>query len=97
MWRLVEYKWSAQQFKPADGIPYIGVSTGDEKIYIATGFSADGLTYGTLAGMIIPDQILGVDTPWSETFKASRITPLASAKKFVKENMNVAAELIKGY
>ena len=91
----VEFKWSAQQFKPSDGLPYIGLSTGNAKTYIATGFSADGLTYGTLASMIISDQILGKENKWSETYKASRITPLASAKGFIKENLNVAFEFIK--
>lgn len=91
----VEFKWSAQQFKPSDGIPYIGLSTGNSKTYIATGFSADGLTYGTLASMIISDQILGNENKWSDTYNASRITPLASAKEFIKENVNVAVEFIK--
>lgn len=93
----VEFTWSAQQFKAADGIPYIGLSTGNSKTYIATGFSADGLTYGTLASMIISDQILGKENKWSETYKASRITPVASAKEFVKENVNVAYEFIKDH
>jgi hypothetical protein len=30
-----------------------------------------------------------------QTYDASRLTPLASAKEFLKENINVAAELIK--
>ncbi|MCW3106542.1 MAG: dependent oxidoreductase, partial [Segetibacter sp.] len=64
----VEFKWSAQQFKAADGIPYIGLSTGNTKTYIATGFSADGLTYGTLASMIISDHILGIENKWSDTY-----------------------------
>jgi len=93
----VEFKWSAQQFKAADGIPYIGLSSGNKKIYIATGFSADGLTYGTLAGMIIPDQILERENKWSHTYDASRITPVASASNFLKENINVAGELIKDH
>jgi glycine/D-amino acid oxidase-like deaminating enzyme/nitrite reductase/ring-hydroxylating ferredoxin subunit len=91
----VEFKWSAQQFKAADGIPYIGLSTGNSKTFIATGFSADGLTYGTLASIIISDEILGNENKWSKTYSASRITPLASAKEFVKENVNVAYEFIK--
>ena len=93
----VEFTWSAQQFKAADGIPYIGLSTGNSKTYIATGFSADGLTYGTLASMIISDQILDKENKWSDTYKASRITPVASAKEFVKENVNVAYEFIKDH
>ena len=91
----VEYKWSAQQFKASDGIPYIGLSSGNAKTYIATGFSADGLTYGTLASIIISDQILGKENKWSKTYDASRITPLASAREFLKENVNVAFEFVK--
>ncbi|HEX8334357.1 MAG TPA: FAD-dependent oxidoreductase [Segetibacter sp.] len=93
----IEYKWSAQQFKPADSIPFIGLSSGNKNIYIATGFAADGLTYGTLASMIISDEISGIQNKWSKTYSASRITPIASATEFIKENVNVAAELIKDY
>ena len=95
--KSVEFKWSAQQFKAADGIPFIGLSTGNDKTYIATGFSADGLTYGTLASMIISDKILGIENEWSKTYDASRLTPLASAKEFLKENMNVAAVMLKDW
>lgn len=91
----VEYTWSAQQFKAADGIPYIGLSTGNSKTYIATGFSADGLTYGTLSSMINADLVLGKENKWSKTYNASRITPLASAKEFIKENVDVAYQFIK--
>jgi len=91
----VEYRWSAQQFKPADGIPFIGLSFGNSKTYIATGFSADGLTYGTLASMINSDLILGKENKWSKTYSASRITPVASAKEFIKENVDVVYEFIK--
>jgi glycine/D-amino acid oxidase-like deaminating enzyme/nitrite reductase/ring-hydroxylating ferredoxin subunit len=91
----VEYKWAAQQYKPADGIPYIGISSGNKKTYIATGFAADGLTWGTLAAMIISDQINGIENKWSETFKAARVTPLASAGKFVKENLDVLGQYLK--
>ncbi len=93
----VLYKWSAQQYKPADSIPYIGLSSGNSKIYIATGFGADGLVYGTLAAMIISDDILGKSNKWSKTYDASRITPLASASNFLKENVNVAYEMVKDF
>ncbi|KAA8481874.1 glycine/D-amino acid oxidase-like deaminating enzyme [Arcticibacter tournemirensis] len=91
----VVYRWSAQQYKPADSIPYIGLSSGDSKTYIATGFGADGLVYGTLAAMIISDSILEKPNKWSKTYDASRITLLASASNFIKENANVAYEMVK--
>lgn len=93
----VAYKWAAQNYTAADGIPFIGMSSGDSKTYIATGFAADGLTYGTLAAMIITDDILGIQNKWAKTYDASRLTPLASAKNFVKENVNVAFEIARDW
>ena len=34
----VEFKWSAQQYKAADGIPYIGLSSGNKKTLYCNGF-----------------------------------------------------------
>lgn len=93
----IEYVWAAQNYKPADHLPYIGTSPLENHTYIATGFSADGLTYGTLAGQIISDAILGKENPWAKIYDPKRFTPLASAKKFAKENMTVATHLLKDY
>ena len=93
----VAYTWSAQNYRAADGIPYIGLSSGNKKTFIATGFAADGLTYGTLAAMIISDEILGIENKWKKTYHAARNTPLASAKEFIKENINVLGEYLKDF
>ena len=90
----VEYKWAAQQYKPADTLPYIGKSSSDSNVYLATGFSADGLTWGTLAAKIISDSIAGIENQWYETFDSQRHNILKSAGEFIKENMNVAAQYI---
>jgi glycine/D-amino acid oxidase-like deaminating enzyme/nitrite reductase/ring-hydroxylating ferredoxin subunit len=92
----VDYRWSAQQYRPADALPYIGRS-GHENVYMGTGYAADGLVYGSLAGMIISDLILGRDNRWSELFDPHRFTPLKSAKRLVKENFHVASHLLKDY
>lgn len=93
----IEFVWAAQNYKPADNLPYIGTSPMENHTYIATGFSADGLTYGTLAGMIISDAILGKENAWANIYDPKRFTPIASAKKFAKENMTVATHLLKDY
>ena len=93
----IVYKWGAQNYKPADALPFIGTSPMQNNIYIATGFSADGLVWGTLSGMIISDAILGNDNPWARHFDPKRFTPVASAPKFIKENVEVAVHLIKDY
>lgn len=93
----IEYKWAAQNYKAADHLPYIGISPMEKNIFIATGFAADGLVYGTLAAMIISAEIIGDGNKWSDLFKPTRFTPLASASQFIKENVDVAKHLLKDY
>lgn len=89
----IEYKWSAQHYKPADGLPYIGESS-DDNIYFATGFSTDGLTYGVLSAMIFNDLLNDRKNQWADLYKAKRFTPVKSAKNFIKENINVARQYL---
>ena len=93
----VEYRWSAQHYKPADELPFIGQSGTNENLFIATGFSTSGLLYGTLAARILTDEILGRRNPYYDVYKANRFTPAQSAKEFVKENVNVAKQYVKDY
>lgn len=91
------FRWSAQQFKSGDGLPYIGSSVGSSHVYVATGFAADGLTYGALAGTMIADEICGRKNPYAELYSPRRFTPIKSAKNFLKENIDVASHFIKDY
>lgn len=91
------YRWSAQQYRAADFLPYIGPGGGSSHLYLATGFAADGLTYGALAGMILADQIAGRDNAFSTLYAPSRFTPVKSAGTFLKENLNVAGYYVKDY
>jgi glycine/D-amino acid oxidase-like deaminating enzyme/nitrite reductase/ring-hydroxylating ferredoxin subunit len=92
----VEFQWSAQHYQPADGRPYIGHAKPVRRhVYMATGYAADGLVYGTVAGAQITAMILGQETPLYEAFDATRFTPMASAKEFVKENLDVAMQYLK--
>ncbi len=89
--RSVDYRWSTQDYMPVDGIPYIGrLRRTTDRLYVATGFKKWGMTSGTVAAIVIADHILGRDNPWTELFDPNRVKPVASAKEFVKENVNVA-------
>jgi glycine/D-amino acid oxidase-like deaminating enzyme len=66
------HRWSGQVVETPDRLPYIG-STTDHR-YVATGFAGNGMTFGTLAGMIISDAIAGRRNPWAELFDANRTT-----------------------
>jgi glycine/D-amino acid oxidase-like deaminating enzyme len=69
----VTYNWSGQVLEPLDGLAFIGVNPGkSENMYIATGDSGNGITHGTVAGMILSDLILNGKNPWADVYDPSR-------------------------
>lgn len=91
----ITHRWTAQHFRPADGLPYIGRLRGDDNVYIASGYATDGLVYGTLAAMLLCDEITGKQNHWAELYSARRFAPLKSAGEFIRENANVAAQMAR--
>ena len=78
--------------EPVDGIAFIGRNPLDAKnVYIATGDSGNGMTHGTIAGLLITDLVLKRKNAWSYLYDPSRIT-LRALPKFVRENLNVAVQ-----
>lgn len=93
----IPYRWSAQDYTAMDEIPIVGqMTSGKNKIYVATGFEKWGMSNGTVAAMIISDLILKEENPWEPVYSPSRFTPVASAKNFIVENADVAKNYIKG-
>jgi len=93
----MDFYWGGQHYRPADLLPYIGPEKKDSKEFIATGFSTDGLVYGTLSAMILSDQITGRKNQWADLYSANRHQPIKAAPKFIKENVNVAGQMVKDY
>ena len=91
------HQWGGQNYKPADLLPYIGKKSANSKQFVATGFATDGLIYGTLSGMLISDELNGIENEYADLYKASRHRPLKAAKDFIRENADVAVEFIKGW
>ncbi|CAN5861465.1 FAD-dependent oxidoreductase [soil metagenome] len=93
--KSVDFRWSAQDYMPADDVPFIGnLSPKTERLYVATGFKKWGMTTGTAAGMILRDYILERPNPWSEIFDATRLDLGASASNLIQENANVAKRFL---
>lgn len=86
--------WSAQVVEPADGLPFIGKAGRSSRIHVATGFSGNGLTFGTVAAEIVVDAILGRANRWAELFHASRVKPVAGFESFVQENLDVGIHAV---
>ncbi len=88
-------EWSAQVVETVDGLPYIGRNSNQTRIYVATGFSGNGMTHGTAAAMLLRDQVLGLKNPWSQVYAATRIKP-AGALEWIKENVDFPLHLVGG-
>ncbi|HEX7663403.1 MAG TPA: FAD-dependent oxidoreductase, partial [Polyangiaceae bacterium] len=88
------HRWSAQVLEPVDGLPYVGPSSQSDRVLYATGFSGNGITFGTLAAQMITDAILHRPNRFAEIFDARRVHLAASAKELVAENVDVPAHLI---
>jgi glycine/D-amino acid oxidase-like deaminating enzyme/nitrite reductase/ring-hydroxylating ferredoxin subunit len=87
----ITYRWSGQVMEPMDAVAFIGRNPGDERIWVATGDSGNGMTHGAIAGMLLRDLILGRDQPWARLYDPSRKT-LRAAGEFTRENLNMAAQ-----
>jgi glycine/D-amino acid oxidase-like deaminating enzyme/nitrite reductase/ring-hydroxylating ferredoxin subunit len=88
----VEYRWSAQDAMPADGIPYVGkLSPVARRVWTASGFKKWGFTNGAAAAIMLADAIAGRDNEWAATFDSNRFKPLAAAPKLLKEQVSVGA------
>jgi len=82
----VVQRWSGQILEPVDGLPYVGRNSLERNVYEATGFSGTGWAYGALAARILTDTVRGIVHPLAETLAATRVTPIASAKRYIQEN-----------
>jgi glycine/D-amino acid oxidase-like deaminating enzyme/nitrite reductase/ring-hydroxylating ferredoxin subunit len=80
----VTHRWSGQVIETPDGLPYIGRMA--EHQYAATGFAGNGMTFGTLAGMLMTDAIVGRENPWAELFAPDRRAIRHGLIDYLKEN-----------
>lgn len=70
----VTYRWSGTVFEPVDGVAFIGHHAGDAKnVLICTGDSGQGMTHGTIAGMLLTDLVAGRKNAWAEVYDPSRL------------------------
>jgi len=90
----IEARWSGQVIETPDGLPYIG-DVGDGQ-FLATGYSGNGYTFGTLAAMMARDRILGKKNPWAELFDPAR-KKTGGLWDYVKENVDYPYYMAKQY
>ena len=87
----VPLRWSGQVMEPVDGLAFIGRNPGEHNVYIATGDSGNGMTHGTIAGLLLSDLIAGRDNEWATLYDPARKS-LRAGFEYARENLNVAGQ-----
>lgn len=91
----IAYRWSAQNFRGADSLPYIGRD--GSGCFAATGFAADGLTWGTVAAQLLSEQLAGRSPAFGELCKPTRLSPIKGGKTILEEVGTTAKALVQDY
>lgn len=88
----VVHRWSGQVIEPVDGLALIGHNPGDpDNSWLIAGDSGNGLTHGTLGGMMLCDLIQGRQNPWTQLYRPSRFR-LGALGEFTRHNVNVVGQ-----
>lgn len=89
--------WSNEDYDSMDRLPFVGRIGRDARIYVATGFSAWGLSNGTVAAQILAERILGnsAHNELAAAFSPRRCNPRASVRRFTRGNARVVRDFIQ--
>lgn len=90
---IIDHHWSGQVIETSDGLPFIGEQSPGQ--FIATGFSGNGMTFGTLAAIMARDWAAQKKNPWTNLFAPSRKKLKGSAWDYIKENADYPYYLVK--
>jgi glycine/D-amino acid oxidase-like deaminating enzyme len=91
----IEHRWSAQDYIPVDGTPFIGRQTPRSPVLVAAGFQKSGMANGTAAGLLLADLIDGISNDWLAAYDATRLeNPATSVASFTQNYDAVARHLI---
>jgi glycine/D-amino acid oxidase-like deaminating enzyme/nitrite reductase/ring-hydroxylating ferredoxin subunit len=89
----VDHRWSGQIISTPDGLPYIGENA--EHQFIATGFSGNGITFGTIAAMMARDWVTGKKNPWTDLFAVDRKKIKGATWNYLRENKDYPYYMIR--
>jgi glycine/D-amino acid oxidase-like deaminating enzyme/nitrite reductase/ring-hydroxylating ferredoxin subunit len=82
----ITHHWSGQVIETNDGLPFIGETAPHQ--FAATGFAGNGMTFGTLAGMMARDYVLERRNPWQGLFDVGRTKVKGGSWDYIKENID---------
>jgi Rieske Fe-S protein len=91
----ITHHWSGQVVETNDGLPFIGETARNQ--FAATGYAGNGMTFGTLAGMMARDYVTGVENPWSGLLDPGRTKVRGGSWNYIKENVDYPYYFVRGW
>ncbi|CAI5498826.1 unnamed protein product [Closterium sp. Naga37s-1] len=95
----VVFRWSGQVYEPVDLLGLYGknplVSRPSKDVYIVTGNSGQGMTGGTISGLVVSDLILSGRSEWEELYDPRRLPPLS--QETAQSIASITAHTAQGY
>ncbi|HYF74892.1 MAG TPA: FAD-dependent oxidoreductase [Nocardioides sp.] len=92
------HAWSAQDYVPHHGLPYVGpILPGTDGLLVAGGYSKWGMTNGTAAALALAGRILGGHQEWASAFDPWSTRELAGIPESTRLNAEVAVEMTLGW
>ena len=89
----VTHRWSGQVIETPDGLPYIGETA--PRQFAGTGYSGNGMTFGTLTAMMAVDRVVGRRNPWGDLFDPGRKMIKGGLWDYIKENKDYPYYMIR--
>lgn len=89
----VDHRWSGQVILTNDGLPLIGETASRQ--FAATGFSGNGMTFGTLGAMMAVDAVLKRKNPWQELFDIHRKKIIGGTWDYLAENADYPYYMVR--
>jgi Rieske Fe-S protein len=90
----IDYRWSAQDYRHADGLPLAGPLGQSGRVFMATGFAKWGMTNGTVAAGVMVDLAMGRGSPWADLFDTRRLALKQAGGHLVKANARTIGNLV---
>ena len=91
----IDHRWSGQVIETNDGLPFIGETA--EHQFAGTGFSGNGMTFGSLAALMAADSVLKRKNPWTDIFDIHRKHVLGGTWRYLAENADYPYYMVRNW
>ena len=89
--------WSAQDYRSTDRLPHFGpITSGDERVFVASGYDKWGLTNGVAAAIAIAGRLASARPAWAVTLE-DRPPAFTAVGSTIGAGAQVAADLASGW